>query len=400
MRLPYCRRFGATACGLVHQIVEPPLCSFFIFLHDRPGRPLTVVQDCAVRDIISAVRAAGAPPCGMTDETALSEMLASKTAYSAEPANLAPFSLDKLKVVHTRLRPQPLEHLLPEHAKVLLKDFTSYIERTAPDIADRQNDLNMKPIKPYWDPVLRSCRKQRLQFIKILVQTGLIGFRKAIKSKVGIFFVKKKDPKFIRMIIDARLTNWCHRRPPVTRLGAGSCYVDLDLSDEALFDTVTGVGALPSTDFTGGHMHDETSTGGFGNEADVQDCFYNYSMPSLASWFGIDEPLTVLEWRSVGISIQSYFDDNLQKEVPVHDHLVLYPCVEALSMGWSWALYFANEAVAYAVGKSAVARHSDVREKLPMPQLFSFPTLTGTYVDNVAIVGLKMFFDRAAVPSR
>ena len=52
-------------------------------------------------------------------------------------------------------------------------------------------------------------------------------FRKRIRSKVGIFFVRKKDPSAIRMIFDARITNCHHRRPPVTRLGSAVNYMDL-----------------------------------------------------------------------------------------------------------------------------------------------------------------------------
>ena len=71
--------------------------------------------------VMSAVAAAGPPAEGMTPESALADVMASRTVCNAEPANLAPFSLEKLKVCKNRIRPQPWLQFLPEHAKLLLK---------------------------------------------------------------------------------------------------------------------------------------------------------------------------------------------------------------------------------------------------------------------------------------
>ena len=107
------------------------------------------------------------------------------------------------------------------------------------------------------------------------------------------------------MIIDARLTNRLHHSPPVTRLASSACYRDLDLSSE---------GAC----FPVGHSSADDGTG-YGQEADVADCFDNYSIEELAEWFGIDEPLSAEEWRSFGANVRHIFDPELGKHVPVEN---------------------------------------------------------------------------------
>jgi hypothetical protein len=50
-------------------------------------------------------------------------------------------------------------------------------------------------------------------------------------------------------------------------------------------------------------------------------------------------------------------------------------------------LYFANEAVAHAVSSSAASLDTELRDRLPVPRLSQFPTISSTYVDNVSIIG-------------
>ena len=44
---------------------------------------------------------------------------------------------------------------------------------------------------------------------------------------------------------------------------------------------------------------------------------------------------------------QTIFDDLLDKEVCVPDSEWVFACFGGLPMGWSWALYFAHEAIVY-----------------------------------------------------
>ena len=66
---------------------------------------------------------------------------------------------------------------------------------------------------------------------------------------------------------------------------------------------------------------------------------------------------------------------------------VLFPVINVMLMGWTWALFFANETVASIVRDSALGRALEMREKLPVPQMTEAETITSTYVDNVAIIG-------------
>lgn len=47
---------------------------------------------------------------------------------------------------------------------------------------------------------------KRLRFILDLFKAGLLELRASVSSHVGVFFVKKKDPNAIRMVIDCRGT--------------------------------------------------------------------------------------------------------------------------------------------------------------------------------------------------
>lgn len=123
-------------------------------------------------------------------------------------------------------------------------------------------------------------------------------------------------------------------------------------------------------------------------EGDVGDCFYNYRIPELGSWFGFDDPLPRSEWEAMGCRVGAiYSDDDGQYHEPAAD-CILYPCMEGMSMGWSWALYFANEATAYRVAKTGSAGGRDaMREREPAPLLWPGECVTGTYVDNVQVIG-------------
>ena len=116
----------------------------------------------------------------------------------------------------------------------LILSSLSYIERSLEEFESlRTEHPGACPRQPYWDPTLRNNESTRIDFFKSLQKAGILEFRSRIRSKVGIFFVKKKDPSAIRMIIDARITNCHHRSPPTTRLGSGANFGELDLSMDA-----------------------------------------------------------------------------------------------------------------------------------------------------------------------
>eukprot|EP00434_Breviolum_minutum_P013777 symbB.v1.2.012153.t1/scaffold793.1/size162056/2 len=131
----------------------------------------------------------------------------------------------------------------------------------------------------------------------------------------------------------------------------------------------------------------EDSNIGWGSECDVSDCFYQFEMPELSKWFGIDFPKQLKWWKDHGINISSVYDEDLQRNIAVDDNTVLYPAIGVMPMGWTWALFFANETVAAIARLSSPGPGLEIREKLRVPQIWEGKTLTSTYVDNVAVFG-------------
>ena len=67
---------------------------------------------------------------------------------------------------------------------------------------------------------------------------------------------------------------------------------------------------------------------------------------------------------------------------------MLFPVISATSMGWSWALFLANETVASVVQESAPHPRAELRERQVCPQFIDeYETMSSTYVDNVTIMG-------------
>ena len=296
----------------------------------------------------------GLPPADTSPESALRELQTAEISYDGTPNNLAAYDPDKLKVLKSQIKPKKIVRFLPPEAAKLVEHFESQI--LLPEAAESE------AFQPYWDPALRFDPKRRLDFILKLHRVGLVSLRRTPRSFIGAFFVKKKDPNAIRMVLDCRGTNRLHQSPPVTRLGSARCYGDLDLEN-------LGPGE------------------GWGIEADVNDAFYNFAIPELTHYFALNHPLTRAQWESCGVDAASVFDPNTRGFSKVDPDCFLYPCIEAVPMGWSWALFLCNEAV-LTISRSFSPWNDGVfREKKSTPQLCDYSTCLGVYVDNITIVG-------------
>lgn len=336
-------------------------------------RPATAVQQLAFDNIDRVIGEAGECPEHLNGRGALLDMMKSHPTYG-EPSTLAPFVHEKLKILQSLGRPKNLRDLVPPQVMPLLQRRSTHIEMTPAEVDKRlKDDPSACPPRPYWDPVLKNSKAVRTKLLVDLWKVGVVSFRTSIKASVGLFFVKKKTPEYIRMVVDCRISNIHHRSPPVTRLGSGSGFIDFDLSPEML----------------GQHFEEQCDEIGWGSEMDVSDCFYQFSMPEMSKWFGIDDPRQCKEWRQNGVNLESVFDEDLNQEVPVNPDTILYPVIGVMPMGWSWALWFANETVAAIANGSTIHPPSEIREKMRVPQLWETSTVTSTYVDNVAVFGAK-----------
>ena len=359
----------------LNKLAMPGQNSFSTVLSSE-RRP-TGVQEAVRHRILDSLSQYGQRPEGMEPETALQSLQSAAISYDGMPNNLAGYDPDKLNVLRSQVTPKRITSFLPPEPAKLVHHYESQIVLPLSGEA--------KPFTPYWDPALKYDSGKRLDFILRLHRCGLVKLRRAPKSFIGAFFVKKKTPDAIRMVLDCRGTNQLHQPPPTTRLGSARCYADLDLSE----------------------LRDGE---GWGIEADVNDAFYNFAIPELTHYFAFNHPMEARRWSDLGVSAREVYDPELRCNVSVGDREVLYPCVEAVPMGWSWALFLCNEAVLQICKSRSPWPDGVFRERKPAPQLYAWRTAIGVYVDNITILGksqrdvaeradwVRTAFERAGIP--
>lgn len=156
--------------------------------------------------ILQRLQEAGTPSPDMSGSDALSSLMGSKGLYNEEPQNLAVYDYDKVKVLKSQLQPRRLESVLPDHAKMILRRHETLIQKPRSQV-HLDGDCG---ITPYWDPKLRRSKQELVRLVVGLANQGLVTFRTAIRERIGLFFVKKKTPDWIRMVIDSRRVNELH----------------------------------------------------------------------------------------------------------------------------------------------------------------------------------------------
>eukprot|EP00435_Cladocopium_sp_Y103_P074179 s45_g47.t1 len=272
----------------------------FEFEGQQPGGRATQCQTSALSRMAARIRAYGTCPSGLTPKSCFEELIKSKDMYSLSQCAVAPFDMQLLKVTKSETIPKPATQLLPPVEAEYLTDPETHLVRS-PEEVSRWAEDNAN-FQPYWDETLRTSRPDRMALYHRLYEKSLLGFRRRIKSKVGIFFVWKSNKRGIRMIVDARMPNGCHRRPPKTKLGGASSLAALDafVDEDDLEVGQFGFGGMT-----------EIPARMFGNTGDVSDAFYQFSVESLADWFGLDDPVRASEF-----GVSSVWDPDLKADVP------------------------------------------------------------------------------------
>ena len=265
-----------------------------------PVRP-NACQESALEHVRSCISGIESPPAGLSGARALRELFKSDSLYEAPGCVVQPFDPERFSVLSSKLVPRPIVDLAPDAVRGAFLD---------PDLHVRRGTLEMEaacegtePIRVYWDEQLRTDRALRIKFILDLAGRGLIGFRRAIRSKVGCFFVPKKNGS-LRMVVDARETNRCHRAPPHAALSTPAAWTEV---------------GLPSD---GAPM--------YGASLDLRDCFYQFCDDGLAEDFGIPFAETATTW-----GISSIW--SAEGPLPVDPSEVLFAVFRVVPMGWSWA---------------------------------------------------------------
>lgn len=113
----------------------------------------------------------------------------------------------------------------------------------------------------------------------------------------------------------------------------------------------------------------------------MKDGFHQFDVHEMAPWFALADPASAAEHGTITV-----WDEGLNCFRDADPAETVWPCVATMSMGWSWALYFCQAAVEFAVLNAAgVGRDRAVRERHPAPRFSSLQPVTCTYVDNVGL---------------
>ena len=298
------RALNALAVGRGDGVVHLVAPSYAV-----PGDPLSAAQSSALDNIGRAVKAClPAPSCSeLYPDGALCELLRSRDIYDVQQSlTVTPYDAEKLKVLRGGTRPRGAKALVGERAREYLEHATALIERPAADI-----DADERPPVPHWDARLRYSRKARDQFIDQLCAVGLIAWRRRAKQQAGVFFVCKKTQE-IRMVVDCRPANHCHRAPPHSALSTAAALAAINLAPSWLGeDAGAGVAVDPH-----------------GAAIDLADGYYQFAVPEMASWFSLGVRRTA---REAGAS--TVYCDEARCEVEGDPDERLWACFGGLPMG-------------------------------------------------------------------
>ena len=328
------------------------------------------------------------PPPEVEPCKALTSVLRTDDVYDLHRGTpLGEWHPDRLKLSRRPLNPKPISDFVDEEARQHIEQWQRYIVRS--DTEMRELADSGAPLRPYWDPVLRDDPAAKIHFLRILHRSGLLAWRRGSRCRVGAFFVLKKDGESLRLVIDARAVNACHRRPPKSRLASASAVADLKLSEEALdFE-----GELDELEFGLSHDHDTEPTNVRGFSVDLCDGFYQFTNETMASWFGFGITMTAAEICSVfGVVDVAVLDEATGRLERLSDSTPLEACFGGLAMGWSWALYFCHNALCLRM--TAAMRRlawpaAMVGSVDHPPHISRQVPAAAPYVDNANVIALR-----------
>ena len=120
--------------------------------------------------------------------------------------------------------------------------------------------------------------------------------------------------------------------------------------------------------------------------ADVDDSFYQFATPQLASWFAIRQLVDLLEYGITQVWCETR--NRLRDVRPGERCYLVFSC---LPMGWSWALHFCHTAVSHlARYERNIPATSVIQERVPAPRVAPGVPALGVYVDNVYSIGCRV----------
>ena len=337
--------------------------------------PLTNVQSWMMGDLKRRIEAYGEKPDNLTEEEALRALGVGANLYSQEAKTVVDINLGEIKILSRKLTPTPAWELAPPHVKQYLKEFTCLVERPVGELEALQGHRDL--VEPYWDPQLRNDRAERFRLYQKLHSCGLLTYRRRQKARVGFFAVGKKGNRVgntQRLIVDCRQANALQQRPPTTRLATPAGLASLDYNQDTLRDL--GFDVSPEC------WDPDISTG------DVGDCFYNFSIPEACSWFSTGDVTCRTEMQTWGIEETLVYEEDVDTMEPLSLDEPVYVCFGGMPMGWSWALWIAQEVISHQCLVAVNGNSSElVKDKHPAPPILPGAAPLGIYVDNVHCFG-------------
>ena len=278
-----------------------------------PAEPRNFAQLSSL-GVVHMAHQTRAPPVEQeSPQAALRQLLRKKVPSCYDegggPGRLVGYERSKVSLPRGQHEPVDLARLLPPLEKMQLDDFEQHMLLSGEEMAA----VLEKGLESccYLDPVLASNKKAYHQFIGDLVRCELVSFTQTPRVQIGAFFVSKKGDKQ-RLVIDARRANRLFRTPPSTALGSIDCWSRLEVSQ-------------PNQLFIA--------------QEDVKDYFYRLRITKeLGEYFALPQ-----------VDVQA-LKQELQVLPPHLVHLCdhydapIYPHLQVLPMGFSWAFHLAHMA--------------------------------------------------------
>ncbi|CAK0867094.1 unnamed protein product [Prorocentrum cordatum] len=331
-------------------------------------------------------RQAAAPnPCP-SQEASLSALLKGCSIYdtSGSPRNLASFVRERVSLPPSVVGCFQVDDIVGEAGRTYLKENQKRMRRPIEEI-----DFDNLPT-PYFDPLLKRNKKMYHNFLKDLSSRGLLLATLSPAEQAGLFFVKKADSDKMRMIVDARRANAWFGVPPSVQLLSceGFGRVEVKLPEGVAFGSARGEELLNGFKL-------------FLGMTDVKDCFYRMRIPvSLAKFFSLPAaPAHVLGLEGHELEGTRLGCDTL-----------VFPCIGALPMGFSWSLFLAQDANEERVVRSdpwpggdvAISERVLMSDRGPPLVVEVEPGLHGgayVYVDNMGVLAPSEGLAKSALES-
>ena len=161
----------------------------------------------------------------------------------------------------------------------------------------------------------------------------------------------KKDGVSRRLVIDARVPNSLHRRPPKSSLATPAALAPLNLSEEALAlaerdSLLAEADMVPASTPEAVDMppQPDEPDDPCGSCVDLVDGFCQATAHQVASWFGFDFTMTGAEiMHEFDVDDVPILDEDTRVWSSLGESEIAEACFGGLAMGWSWALFFCHD---------------------------------------------------------